>query len=91
MAQLGGDEESGCVWLDEPGRGTRWAALWPRGFRAAFNPIRIYTPSGRMIWREGTEMDLSGGPSTVHVDRIPPACRISDDLAWWVPHRTDWT
>jgi hypothetical protein len=84
-----GDEKSGCVWFAESGTDELRAVLWPEGFRAAFDPVRIYNPEGRVVWREGVEMSVSGGPSTVHVDRIPPACRTGD-LAWWMPRPLNW-
>jgi len=76
-----GDARLGCVWLLRDG--TRYAVLWPSGFRAAFGPVRIYDPDGRVVWREGVEHAIGGGWSTERVERIPAACRTGD-TAWWI-------
>lgn len=82
-----GDAKTGCVWL-ETADGYRQAVLWPKGHRVAFNPLRIYDSDGVVVWREGVERVVGGGPSTVHAERLKPACRVDDrpdDLVWWLP------
>jgi hypothetical protein len=80
-----GDARLGCVWLYDEGTRANRAVLWPKGYRAAFHPVRIYDPDGVIVWREGEQRSLGGGPSPVHVDRIPARCRTGD-LAWWLPY-----
>jgi hypothetical protein len=84
VASVAGDARLGCVWLVEEGTLKRRALLWPTGYRAAFAPLRIYDPNGRIVWREGEVRSLGGGASPVHVERIPRACRVGDS-AWWLP------
>ncbi len=75
------------MWL-ETGSGERQQVLWPEGHRAAFNPLRIYDSDGVIVWREGVERVVSGGPNEVHMERIKPACRADDlyeGLVWWLP------
>lgn len=78
-----GDERLGCVWIFDTDTHERRAVLWPDGYRAAFNPVRIYDPKGKIVWRGGRVHTIGGGPSEVHVERIPRACRTGD-YAWWL-------
>jgi hypothetical protein len=79
-----GDRTHGCVWLIYGG--SIYAALWPPGYYGRWNPLRLYTKKGRLVWRRGQRYDVGGGFSSVHVDRIKPACRTPGDrsYAWWV-------
>ncbi len=82
-ATVVGDAEQRCVWLRATD-GTRHAVLWPSGYRARFGPVRIYDERDRLVWQESDAVrTVGGGFSTVHVERIPKACRTGDD-AWWM-------
>jgi hypothetical protein len=75
------DPSSKCVWIES--EGSRIAALWPAGFYARLEPLRIYNDKQQEVFREGKRRDIGGGPSSVHVDRIPKECRVGA-TAWWV-------
>lgn len=79
-----GSRAHGCVWLTDSG-GIH-AALWPPGYYGRWNPLRIYSRQGRLVWQRGQRYDVGYGFSSVHVDRIKPACRTPGDesYAWWV-------
>jgi hypothetical protein len=79
-----GDRVHGCVWLTDASG--PHAALWPPGFYGRWNPLRIYNKRGRLVWQRGEHFNIGGGFSSVHVDRIKPACRTPGDksYAWWV-------
>lgn len=80
--RLVGSAERRCVWLlDMDGR--KHAALWPPGYRARFDPVRVFNAAGRPVWGEGHEQDIGGGFTTVGVERLAPECRV-DNRVWWV-------
>lgn len=83
-AYVVGNARLGCIWLYDTFIDKNRAVLWPEGYRAAFNPVRIYDPDGVIVWREGDLRTLGGGPVEVFIERIPPACRIGA-TAWWLP------
>lgn len=35
--------------------------LWPRGFSASFDPVRLYGADGRVIAEAGERLTMSGG------------------------------
>jgi hypothetical protein len=78
-----GDSAKDCVWLSQQ-NGNRHAVLWPRGYWARFDPVRIYNEKGTQVWREGQPRDLGGGGQTM-VSRLPPACRIGDWAIYVLP------
>lgn len=73
---------AGCVWLVDR-QGQRRAVLFPPRWTAALSPLRLYDAGGREVWREPRVLDVGGGSSPVHVDRIPAACRTGSS-AWWL-------
>jgi hypothetical protein len=74
-----GNRKLGCVWIVQGTR--RYAAVWPPGFRARFDPVRIYDAEHRLVWREGQVMELGGGPGP-QADRVPPRCRVGEFAVW---------
>ena len=62
-----GDEETGCVWLLPEQQDAkdydpvRVAVVWPAGFSARTNPLRLYDAKGRLVAREGEPLRLGGG------------------------------
>lgn len=80
-----GDAHLGCVWIYDTYLDEKRAVLWPEGYRAAFGPVRIYDPHGRIVWREDDLHTLGGGPVEVFHERIPRACRTAE-LPWWLPN-----
>lgn len=71
-----------CVWI-VGSAGDKVAVLWPHGYYAMFEPLRVFDGDGRERMREGKQADVGGGSSPVGVDRIPPKCRVGD-TAWWL-------
>lgn len=64
---LQGDAHSKCLWLgdaspDDPlavkGRVT---VVWPHGYSALFDPVRLVGPDGRVVARQGDRLKLGGG------------------------------
>jgi hypothetical protein len=41
--------------------GQRLPVIWPKGFHATFDPVRIYDRSGRIVAREGDTIEAGGG------------------------------
>ena len=62
-----GDAESGCVWLlpEQQDRKSydpvRVAVVWPAGFSARTNPLRLYDAEGQLVATEGDPLRLGGG------------------------------
>jgi hypothetical protein len=77
---ISGDAATHCVWFAFSD-GVRHSVLWPHGYRARFDPVRIYDAQDREVWREGQVKD-SGGFNTAPWDRVPPACRVGDGEYW---------
>jgi hypothetical protein len=72
------DPDGPCVWAVNPG-GARYATLWPIGYRARFDPLRIYDEKDQEVWREGEPRDSPGQPLG-SVDRVPEPCRVGDHV-----------
>jgi hypothetical protein len=53
---VGGD----CVWLEGP-EGIRFPVVWPAGFYARFDPLRIYDSGGHVVARGGDLIEVGGG------------------------------
>ena len=58
--RLAGDADRECVWA-EAANGTRIAIVWPKGFRAAFDPVRLIDGEGDVVASEGDLLGLGGG------------------------------
>ena len=54
------DRESPCVLLKPPGKAPI-GLLWPPGYSATFEPLRIYDGSGLEVASEGMAVTLAGG------------------------------
>jgi hypothetical protein len=84
--RLEGDTETGCVWIvpSEPiPEGERIAVVWPRGFSAEWEPLRIYREGGELVAEEGDSIVTAGGFTTTSRDRLPEECRSGDEI-WLV-------
>lgn len=81
-ASIVGSADRQCVWLLDA-EGHRHAALWPRGYRAGFDPVRVFNAAGRPVWGEGHVQDVGGGFTSAGVERLAEACRTGDRV-WWV-------
>jgi hypothetical protein len=81
-ASFVGNPASGCVWL--VAGGNRIPALWPPGYRARFDPLRIYDEHDREVWRTGQLTDVGGGGAG-HPELVPPACRDGQRVFWLWP------
>lgn len=53
--------DGGCVWIDTEASEPRVAILWPRGYSARFDPVRVYGPDGQLLARGGDRVTLGGG------------------------------
>jgi hypothetical protein len=71
-----------CVWIVDAEQQRR-AVLFPARWTARFSPLRLYDDTGREVYREPRVLELGGGGSPVHVERIAPECRVGD-TAWWL-------
>lgn len=69
------------MWIED--KNGRYAVLWPKGYYALFNPLRIFNGSGRELWRQGQLQDVGGGFNDYKIERVPAACR-KGSLAWWM-------
>lgn len=95
---LSGDAAKGCVWITgaagDPAYRVPRATLWPEGYRAEFDPVRIYDEKDQLVWTEGEATKfVSGGMSEGFIERVPAECRkntfSSGSHAWWVAEITD--
>ncbi len=63
---LEADAENNCVWLrvpepyDDTGD-TKLSIVWPAGYTARTDPIRIYEANGELVATEGDEIRMGGG------------------------------
>jgi hypothetical protein len=48
-----------CAWMYTPNRGIVY--LWPAGYRVRFDPTELLSPSGKVVAREGQEVNAAGG------------------------------
>lgn len=69
-ATLNGDEALGCVWV-EGADGARTAVVWPFGFQAFGNPLRIVGPDGQLVAQQGDVLAIGGGSAPAGF-AIPP-------------------
>jgi hypothetical protein len=81
--RLEGDADTGCVWIvpSEPiSEGDRIAVVWPRGFSAEWEPLRIYREGGELVAEEGDSIVTGGGFTTTASDRLPEDCRSGGEI-----------
>ncbi len=73
----------GCVWVEMPGSEERISVLWPKGYRARFDPLELLDGDGRVIARDGDLLELTGGAAT---QVGTGACRVSTVVwaAWQI-------
>jgi hypothetical protein len=61
------DAARDCVYFEPPeeyvqaGGGDRWLPVWPYGYHAARDPIRIYDSDGALVATEGDLVTSGGG------------------------------
>ena len=87
VGTLAGDEEAGCVWLLPEQQGekdydpVRVAVVWPAGFSARTNPLRLYDAKGRLVAREG-KLRLGGGYGSAAGFEELGRCRLGESV--WI-------
>ncbi len=89
--RLGGDSklEGGCDWLDavRPGAGeeeaSRFEPLWPQGYHVTFDPLRLWSPDGRIVAREGDVVTVAGRrrPDIATICQVGPVFEVQRILA----------
>ncbi len=89
--RLGGDSnlEGGCDWLDvvwpRPGEkeASRFEPLWPQGYYVTFNPLRLWSPDGRIVAREGDVVTVAGRrrPDVATICQVGPVFEVRRILA----------
>lgn len=60
--QLGGrvaDNGTACLWVEAGG--TRTVVVWPHGYAAADNPLRVLDAKGNTVATVGDQVSISGG------------------------------
>jgi len=67
------DVDGGCVWLEEAR--LRFAVLWPQGYSAQFDPLRLINERGEVIAREGDLIRAGGGNYVEPMER----CGVAGD------------
>jgi hypothetical protein len=76
--RLGGERRDGlvCWWLSQGS--FRMALLWPFGFSAVDNPLRIIGPDGQSLAAVGDDVELGGGAPPV--DYVPTPAQDPCDV-----------
>lgn len=64
--------EGGCVWLDTA-RG-RIEVIWPDGYAATADPVRLTDPSGDVVARAGDEVRIEGS----HAPDLVSTCQVGE-------------
>jgi hypothetical protein len=85
--RLEGSADSGCVWLVPTEEGwprARIATVWPKGFTAQWEPLRLMRDDGEVIASEGDVLVTGGGlvPTLPPVPPLREPCRTGDRV--WV-------
>ncbi len=80
IANLVGDAEldGGCVWLRQGV--TDLSVLWPPGFTAEFNPVRIVDTAGTVVAQEGDQVELTGSFAADATAYQPHRCVVGTEL-----------
>lgn len=73
---LQGDASEGCLWLEGPD-GERTSVLWPPGYAAMFDPVRLVGPEGDVVANGGDQLQAGGG---LYREEIP-RCQYGDTVA----------
>ena len=79
-ATLQGDAgvEGGCVWLRQTT--TDFGVLWPAGYTAEFDPIRLYDADGDLVGEEGDRLEVTGAFAVDPADYQPYRCAAGTEL-----------
>lgn len=79
-ATLQGDAalDGGCVWLRQTN--TEFSVLWPTGFTAEFDPVRLYDEAGNLIAEEGDRLAVTGTFAPEPTDYQPYRCAVGTEL-----------
>ncbi|MDR9450387.1 MAG: hypothetical protein RI637_04125 [Acidimicrobiia bacterium] len=85
IANLAGDPQldGGCVWLRQGT--TDFSVLWPEGFTADFNPLRLYDGNGDLVAQEGEALELTGSFAVDAAAYRPHRCIVGSEL--WLAGR----
>ena len=80
MATLVGDPEldGGCVWLRQGV--VDLSVLWPPGFTAEFNPVRIMDAAGTVVAQGGDQVELTGSFAADPTAYEPHRCTVGPEL-----------
>jgi hypothetical protein len=83
----GSDSGAGtCVWLEsDTDPAAKLPVVWPAGFYARLDPLRIYDGGGGIVAREGQVVEFGGG-----LGAVPgPACMFGRSNAFFVQSDVD--
>ena len=64
-----------------------FAVLWPEGFSADFNPVRLYDGDGNLLAQEGETVELTGSFAAESTSYRPHRCSVGSEL--WLAGRVD--
>jgi len=80
IATLTGDPamDGGCVWLRQGT--TDFGVLWPGGFAAEFNPVRLYDAEGELVAQEGDQVELTASFTADPAAYQPHRCAVGSVL-----------
>jgi hypothetical protein len=79
-ATLQGDAtlDGGCVWLRQTN--IDFSVLWPTGFTADFDPIRLYNEAGNLVAEEGDQVVATGAFAVDASEYQPHRCTVGAEL-----------
>ena len=80
IATLAGDAavDGGCVWLRQGV--TDLSVLWPPGFTAEFDPVRLIDATGTVVAQEGDQIEVTGSFAADATAYQPHRCEIGTEL-----------
>lgn len=80
FATLEGDAtlDGGCVWLRQTN--IEFSVLWPTGFTADFDPIRLYDEAGNLVAEEGDRLVVTGAFALDASAYQPYRCTVGTEL-----------
>ncbi len=84
VSRLGGDPETGCLWLEdgEPGNVQRISVRWQiPGVTVQREPLGLMDQSRRLFARPGDRLRMSGGAGDPLTTPTQSHCRVSDNVA----------
>jgi hypothetical protein len=83
VSRLGGDLETGCLWLEdgEPGNVQRTSVRWGiPGVTVQRDPLGLMDQSRRLLARPGDRLRMAGGAGDPLTTPTQPHCRVSDNV-----------